>query len=90
MNDIVTLGLWGIGSSLLTEAITWVNKKLSNTLLRGRGSFIVIFVISFVAAWIHQGNFSNWKDLYLQASQIFAVSQVWFVLIATKAGIEVK
>lgn len=89
--DIVTLGLWGIGASLVTEAITWVNKKLTKTVLAGRGSFIVIFVISFVAAAVHLGfDFSSWTAVWQKVAEVFTVSQLWFTLIATKLGIEVK
>lgn len=88
MNEI----LLGIGSSLLTEAIAWVNQKLSTTPLAGKGAFIVSLAMALAISSVklsvaHQLDLTHLVD---SVTKIWAASQVWFYLIATQVGIEVK
>lgn len=91
---MLTIGILGLASSLLTEAATWLNKKLSTTPLKGDGSFLVVAVISIAGGalkifFIDHTAF-QWSTLVDAASSIFAVSQVYFVFIASKLGLTVN
>ena len=93
--DIVTIGLLGIASSIVAELITYVNKKLTGTLLQGNGAFLVILAIALIGAFVKiaftQGiTVLSIQDVAQQFAYIFTVSQAYFVLIATKLGITVK
>lgn len=86
--------LLGIVSSVVAEFITFVNKKLSGTVLKGNGAFLVIFAIALIGAAIKQATsgiqIANLNDFIYQFGIIFSASQVYFTLIATKLGLVVQ
>lgn len=90
--------LFGIGASFLTEIISWVNNKLSNTTLKGMGAQLTIFAISLIGALIKilvAGNLDfDFKTIGELFSQIYATSQVYFLAIgqwyAVKSNQSVK
>lgn len=89
------VGLLGIASSIVTELVTWLNKVTTGTVLQGKGAFIVSLFLAFVGAAFRIGftqslSFGDWHAWATIGSQIWAVSQVYFVLIAQTFGLEVK
>lgn len=91
---MLSIGLLGIASSILTEVVTWVNKKLSTTPLKNDGSFIVVACISIILAVVKlffvQHLAFNWNDLVGTSSAIFAAAEIYFVFIASKLGLTVN
>lgn len=85
--------LVAIGSSVLTELITWINKKLDGTPLKGNGAFLVVFFLSIFGAAIKMFYFDHvafsLSTLVAQAGEIFSVSQLYFTFIASKFGLTV-
>ncbi len=84
--------LLGVGSSLLTEAAAWVNSKLSNTPLAGDGAYIVSIGVALLVA-LAKTAYAGELDLThvaTTATEVWAVSQVWYQLIASKMGLTVK
>lgn len=92
MTSLLTIAILGIAASLATEIITWINAKLSGTVLQGKGAFILSIVVALIGATASvyvKGDFS-WSELSATGAQIWAVSQLYFVLIAQWLGLEVK
>lgn len=93
-SSLLIVCLLGLGSSVITEIIAWVNALLNGTgltSLKGKGAFLVAMVISFVVALgqaTASGQFS-WSHLGADWSMIFAASQVIFVFIVEWLGITV-
>jgi hypothetical protein len=90
---MVTTILLGIAASLVTEAVRWIDKKLVGTKLEGRGAFLLAFSISFVIAAFKVTIFDRvppladaMRSAWLTFGAIFALSQVWFQLIAKTFG----
>lgn len=86
--------LIGIAVSLFTEAITWLDKKLSGTTLKGDGAFILSAAIAFFAAAVQvaiafPGPLSL-SALGLYFAQVWAVSQVFFIGIYQMLGLDVS
>ena len=84
----------GIVVSLASEAITYINKKLTSTLLAGKAAFIVAGGVAFIGGAFKVLLLPQIPANYIQAvtsnaTQIFAVSQVWFVLIYQALGLDV-
>lgn len=95
---MLTTILLGIGSSIASEIVTWLNKKLQGTVLKGDGAFILTFAIALAGALIKQmttpgfelSDIKDYAALSQTFGEIFTVSQVYFVFVAKKLGIEVK
>jgi hypothetical protein len=94
MENILVTGLLGIASSLVAELVTWINKKLSGTVMKGNGAFIVALLIALVGGGIKvllDGfKITDWSTFGTYFAQVFAISQIWFYLIAQKLGLQVK
>lgn len=93
------LGLLSIASSIATEIVTAINAKLNNTVLKGDGAFILSFVVAFVIAAFKVA-FTTGIDLHNPAaflaslsvygSAVFAVSQIFFVGVYQKLGLDLS
>ncbi len=83
--------LLGIGSSLFTEAVTWLNKKLRNTVFKGNGAYILSILISIVLASIStvwEGNIQSVKDFVSSFGMIWATSQIFYNFILAKVAVK--
>lgn len=75
--------LIGFGSSIVTEVITWINKKITGTAFQGQGAFLFSFSIAIVLAFLKvivlplvPASFV--QNFLLEVSLVFAASQVFF------------
>ncbi len=86
--------LLGIAASILTEAISWVNKKIQGTPFKGDGAQIVILIISFIGAivrvLISGYQVIDFPTLLALFSQVYAVSQVYFLFIGQWYAVKSK
>jgi hypothetical protein len=83
----------GVISSIAAEVVTWINKKVNGTVLQGDGAFFVAAAMSLVAATYHvwaMGAITDWHSLWMSFTQIWAVSQVFFLVIVQKIGLDVQ
>ncbi len=83
----MTIVLIGIGVVFLTEAVAWVNKKLVDTVLAGKGASIVSIVVSLVGATgyaFYGGTIHSFHDFVASLGQIWAASQVFYTFVYTK------
>lgn len=93
MTSLLAVAAFGILASLATEAVTWLNKKLSATVLAGDGALILAIVVSFlggIADVLYTGTSLTWANLGVAWTEIFSVSQVVFAFIVKKFNIDVK
>lgn len=92
---MIEVTLFGIASSLATEVVTWLNKAWTDTVLHGRGAFFLSLVIALLVAagkllFVDHVGVGSWEELISFTSQVWTISQIWFVLIATRLGLDVK
>lgn len=88
--------LLGILSSVATEVVTAINAKLEGTVLKGDGAFILSFGIALPAAIVKEFMMPgfdfhmllNYQQLAANFSEIFAISQVYFLFVAQKLGLD--
>lgn len=73
--------LIGIGASVVTELITWINKLLSGTVLKGDGAFMLAALVAFVGATvkIYLIPTVGFQEFLASFASIWAVSQVIFL-----------
>lgn len=93
MNSLLGIVLLGIGASLATEAITWLNALLNKTVLKGDGAFILAIVVSFIFGFFKvylTGTPMTLTNLSIVWTQTFAISQVAFVFIVNWLGLTVQ
>jgi hypothetical protein len=97
--SIMILGLLSIASSIATEIVTAVNAKLNNTILKGDGAFILSFGVAFAIAalkvaltnGIDFGNPAAFiASFSAYGSAVFATSQIFFVAIYQKLGLDIS
>lgn len=90
---LTTIGI-GVLASIAAEAVVWMNKKLTNTVLRGKGAFILALIVSFVGAgikvWMDPALVLSWSTLGTAFAQVWAVAQVFFVLVVETLGLDVQ
>lgn len=94
---MLTTILLGIAASLVTEFVRWIDKKLVGSPLEGRGAFLLAFWISFIIATFKVTIF-DWnleiaqllRSAWVTFGSIFALSQVWFQLIAKTFNLRVS
>lgn len=94
---MITIILLGIVSSYLAELITWINKKLENTHLKGDGAFIVSLLAGLVGGSVKVFYFDhvafdlhNLTALGASFSEVWTISQVYFLFIIKKFSLDVK
>lgn len=88
----------GILSSVAAEIVTALNKKLAGTVLKGTAAFLVAFGIALPGAILKEvlmPGFSfhellNYTKLLSDFSEVFAVSQVYFLFVAQQLNLDVK
>lgn len=90
--------LLGILSSVAAEVVTALNERLKNTVLKGDGAFLLAFGMAAVGAAIKEvmlpgfqiSDLTNMTKLAADFSEIFAVSQVYFLLVMQKLNLDVQ
>ena len=95
---IIATVLLGILTSYIAELVTAINKRLQNTLLKGDGAFLVALAISFVGAVVSEitapgfkiATLTNWQALTATFTEVFAVSQVYFMFVVKKLNLDVQ
>jgi hypothetical protein len=94
---MMTSILLGIISSTVAEVVTWINKRLSGTVLKGNGAFLLAFVTAFCGAAIKEvtapgfslATLHDWNTLSQTFGQIFTVSQLYFTFVVKKLNLDV-
>jgi hypothetical protein len=90
MLTMLTLGAF---SSIASELVMWLNKKLSNTALSGDGAFILAAVVAIIIATAQVlstgGSLTNYRLLWGTFAQIWAVSQVVFLIVVQRLNLTV-
>lgn len=97
-STIVITVLLGIAASLFTEVATAINKVLNNTVLKGDGAFGLAFGMAFIAAIIKEmmmpgftfGELTNLVQLGQFFSETFAISQIFFLMIYQRLGLDIN
>ncbi len=84
----------GIGSSLASELVTWLNKKLSGSFLQGYGAWIISALIAFLFSFIKVVVTTSSTGGFLASIgpnfiQIFGMSQIYFNTIAKMFNLKV-
>jgi cystathionine beta-lyase/cystathionine gamma-synthase len=90
--------LLGILSSVFAEIVTALNKHLQGTVLKGDAAFLVAFGMALVASIVHEvmvpgfqiAMLLNWQTMVATFSEVFAVSQVYFLFIMQKLQLDVN
>lgn len=90
--------LLGIVTSMAAEVVTAINKKLSGTVLKGDGAFLVAFAMAFIGAFIKEitmpgftfATLGNWTTLTQTFGEVFTVSQLFFMVIVKKLELDVQ
>lgn len=89
---MLTTILIGFASSIVAEVITWINAKLSGTVLKGDGAFLFAAFISLIAAIVEVFIVptATWHQFVSQFSLVWASSQAFFLLVVQLFGLDVK
>lgn len=90
--------LLGILSSVAAEVVVALNKKLAGTVLKGQASFLLAFGMALPAAIVKQmvtPGFDwhvllDWQTMAATFSQVFTVSQIYFLFIVQKLNLDVQ
>lgn len=90
--------LWGVVSSMAAEVVTALNKRLQGTVLQGDAAFLVALGMAVVGGTFKEvmAPGFQWSDLMNIAklatdwSEVFAVSQVYFLLVVEKLNLDVQ
>ena len=89
---LTTLSL-GVLASVATEAVTWINKKLSGTVLKGNGAFLLAAVVALIGGafqvWQSGVPFA-WGSLYTSFAQIWVISQGFFLIVVQTLNLDVS
>lgn len=94
---MLTIILLGVFTSFLSEAITWINAKLDNTILKGDAAFLIALAMAIVGATVKElmtpgfsfATLHNWSALTQTATEVWAVSQLYFYFIVKKLNLDV-
>lgn len=97
---MITTILFGILTSTLSEIITAFNKKLSGTVLKGDGAFIIALVIALVGGSVKvfyvdgtplptSLSYVSLKALWPAFAQVWTVSQIYFLYVTQKLNMDV-
>jgi len=94
-SNLLFTSLLGIGSSVAAELVTFLNKKLTGTVLQGNGAFVVAFLAAVLGAGVkvaYNGGYSlsGVAGLSNAFAQVFAVSQIYFYLVAKTFNLKVS
>ena len=85
----------GVLASVAAEIVVWLNKQLTNSVLRGKASFLLALVASLVGAGVKvlffdHASVTDLATLGVAFSQVWTVAQVFFVLIVQSLKLDVQ
>ncbi len=84
----------GVLASIASEVITWINKKLTGTVLQGDGAFLLAAGVALVGAALKVYSsgvpLTDVATLWASFTQVWAVSTVFFMAIVQTLGLDVK
>lgn len=84
----------GILSSVVSEFVTWLNSKLSGTVLKGDGAFFLASGIALIGGtfkvWHAGVPLTDFGALWVSFTQIWAVSQVFFMVVVQTFHLDVN
>ena len=90
---LTTLSL-GVLASVAAEVITWINKKLTGTVLQGDGAFLLAAGVALVGGvfkvYTSGTPVTDLGSLWTSFAQVWAVSQVFFLVVVQTFGFDVK
>lgn len=95
--SLLLIAVLGIGSSAVTEIVSWFNARINQTGLtsiKGKGAYILAIGVSLLIATIKVALFSgsgwSWNALGTEFASIWTVSQLVFVYIVEWLGLTVS
>lgn len=84
----------GVLASVAAEIITWINKKLTGTLLQGDGAFLLAAGVALIGGAIKVYStgvpLTDLGALWASFTQVWAVSTVFFLGVVQVLGLDVK
>ncbi len=97
---MLTTIIIGVVSSTLAEVVTALNKRLQNTVLHGDAAFFVAMGMALVGACVKVfyvdgvplpalTDLSTWQALAPAFTEVWTASQIYFLLISQKLGLDV-
>lgn len=94
----MVITLLGIVTSVFAEVVTALNKKLNGTVLQGDAAFLIVFLLSFLGAIVHEviapgftlSALLDVNTLMSTFAEIFGVSQVYFYFVMQKLNLDVQ
>lgn len=98
---MITTILLGIVTSLAVDLVSWMNKKLEGTVLRGNAAFVISLVAGLVGGsvkvfWFDGqplpsfADLTSWGAVTAAFAQVWVVSQVYFIIVMKKLGVRVQ
>lgn len=86
----MTIVLLGIAASIATEIVTWINARLTNTVLKGDGAFLLAFVIALIlATWHFIVTGGSFVDFGTSVATIWASSTAFFYIVVQGLGLDI-
>ena len=84
----------GVFASIAAELITWVNKKLSGTVLQGDGAFLLAATVALVGGAIKVYStgvpLTDINALWASFTQVWAISTAFFLIVVQTLGLDVQ
>lgn len=84
----------GVLASIVAEIITKINKALTNTVLKGKGAFLLAMVVALIGAGFKVVSsgvpLTDWHTLGTTFAQVWTVAQGFFVLVVETLGLDVQ
>lgn len=95
---MLTTIILGILSSSIAEIVTALNKKLDGTVLKGDAAFLVALAMALPVALLKEilmphftfADLTNYTKLVADFSEVFAISQVYFMFVVQKLNLDVS
>jgi len=91
----LTGALFGIASSLIAEAVSWINNKLYDTPFKGQAALFISIGTAFVAGvvktvWFDKLSLVDFQAVLNASIIAFGWSQLYFTTVAAWFGLQVK
>lgn len=92
---MLTTLVLGLATTLIAELITWLNKELSNTVLKGDAAWLLAAIVAVLAAcikvfWFGGGVPADWPTFLADLATIWSISQVFFLWVVQRFNIDVS
>ena len=83
----------GLATTIVAELVTWLNKKLSGTVLTGDAAWLLAAGAAIIAAAVKvfiSGVPTSWTAFGTDCATIWTISQVFFIWIVQKFNLDVQ